>query len=71
MIAIAVCYFVVPFVGGILFGVLGMVLSGIGNTAAEVIMRYMFPLTLIVAEAATCVAAHGLILRRIEVLAGK
>ena len=71
LIAIAVCYFVVPFVGGMLFGILGLIFSSLGNSAAEVIMRYLFPLTLIVAEAAVCVAAHGLILHRIEVLAGK
>ena len=71
LIAIAVCYFVVPFVGGILFSILGLIIGNIGNTAAEVILRYMFPLTLIVGELAACVAAHGLILRRIEALAGK
>lgn len=71
LIAIAICYFIVPFVGGILFGILGMLLNGIGSTAAEFIMRYLFPLTLITVESAACIAAHGLIFRRIEVLAGK
>lgn len=71
LIAIAVCYFVVPFVGGIVIGIVGMIISNIGNTAAEIIFRYMFPLTLIAAELAACVAAHGMIFRRIEVLAGK
>ena len=71
LIAIAVCYFVVPFVGGIVIGIVGMIIRNIGITAGEVIFRYMFPLTLIVAELAACVAAHGLIFRRIEVLAGK
>ncbi len=71
LMAIAVCYFVVPFVGGIVIGIVGMIISNVGNTAAEVIFRYMFPLTLIVAELAACIAAHGLIFRRIDVLAGK
>jgi hypothetical protein len=71
LIAIAICYFAVPFFGGILFGIVGMILSGLGSMAVEFIMRYMVPLTLIVAESAACVVAHGLILRRIELLAGK
>jgi hypothetical protein len=71
LIAIALCYLAVPFLGGILMGVLGLMLSGLGNDVAELLMRYMLPMAIIVVEVTVCVLTHGLILRRIEVLASK
>jgi hypothetical protein len=71
LIAVAICCFAVPFAGGIVIGMLGMILSGIGPGMEESIMRYLFPMTLIFAEAAVCVAMYALIYQRVEALAGK
>jgi ABC-type transport system involved in multi-copper enzyme maturation permease subunit len=71
LIAIAICYFAIPFISGIVLGVFGMFLGGLGATAGEIIMRYLFPLALITGEVAACVLIHRLILYRVEELAAK
>ena len=71
LIAVAICCFAVPFAGGMVIGMLGMILSGIGPGMEESILRYLFPMTLIIAEAAMCIATHALIYQRVEVVAGK
>ena len=69
LIAIAVCYFAIPFIGSILvMGVLGMVLGGPG---AEFLLLYVLPLGVMFAETTVCVLIHRLILHRVEELAAK
>ena len=64
-------YFAIPFLGGMVIGVLSMVLAGLGSNEAEFLFRYLLPLGVIVAEASVCVLIHRLILYRVEELAAK
>ena len=71
LITIAVCYFAIPFIGGMVIRVLGMILRGPGSMGTEFLFRYLLPLGVIVAEATVCVLIHRLILHRVEELAAK
>jgi|GEM_PF-644441 len=68
LIAIAVCYFAIPFIGGMVIGVLGMIVVGAG---AEFLLLYVLPLGVMLAETTVCVLIHRLILHRVEELAAK
>ena len=52
LIAIAVCYFAIPFMSGMVLGIFGMFLGGLGVGAGEIFMLYVFPLGLIAGEVA-------------------
>ncbi|MEI6538397.1 MAG: hypothetical protein WCO86_02575, partial [Planctomycetota bacterium] len=76
LIAVAICYFVAPFLLTMTFAVLSMLLfrggSGGGSGGVtEALMRYLLPLGVIVAEAFGCVIIHRLIFHRVEELAGR
>ena len=71
LIAIAICYFAIPFMSSMVLGIFGMFLGGLGVGAGEIFMRYVFPLGLIAGEAAACFLIHWLILQRVEELAAK
>lgn len=71
LIAVSVCYFAIPFIGGMVMGVLGLLLGGLGPDGAEFLLMYLVPLGVIVAEASFCVLIHRLILHRVEELAAK
>ena len=71
LIAIAVCWVVVPFICGIMLGVFGMILRGTGSDGAEFLMRYLLPVGLMTGQVVVCVLIHRLILYRVEELAAK
>ena len=71
LIAIAVCYFAIPFIGGMAISVFAMMFNQIGTNFSEMIMLYLFPLGLVVGELAVCVLIHRWILHRVEELAAK
>lgn len=71
LIAVAVCWFLTPFIFGMVFGILGLLFRGMGPGFTEAILRYMFPMAIIVGEAAVCGLIHRWILYRFEELAAK
>lgn len=72
LIAVAICYFVAPFLLTMTFAVLSMLLfRGGSGGETEALMRYLLPLGVIVAEAFGCVMIHRLIFHRVEELAGR
>ena len=71
LIAIAVCYFAIPFMSSMVLGVFGMFLGGPGAGVGGVFMLYVLPLGLIAGETAAIFFIHWLILQRVENLAAK
>ena len=71
LIAIAVCCFAIPFMGGMVMGLLGLILGGLNSKTVEFLILYLLPLTVIVTEASACALIHRLILYRVEELAAK
>jgi hypothetical protein len=75
LIAIACCWFILPFMMGAFFSILavlfGFMFRGPGGDFAEHFFRYLVPMIAIVAEAAVCFVSQRLVLRRIEELAAR
>ena len=71
LIAVAVCWFMAPFVAGMVIGMVGMLFRGLDSAFTEFVMRFVVPLGLIVGEAAVCALIHRWILFRVEELAAK
>jgi ABC-type transport system involved in multi-copper enzyme maturation permease subunit len=71
LIAIAVCYFAIPFISSMVLGIFAMLMGRLVAGAEEAFMLYVFPLGLITGEAAACFLIHRLILQRVDELAAK
>ncbi|HQZ65671.1 MAG TPA: ABC transporter permease [Planctomycetaceae bacterium] len=71
LIAVAVCWFLTPFVFGMVFGIISLVFRGLGADLTEIIMRYMLPVAIIGGEFTGCGLIHRWILFRFEELAAK
>ncbi len=69
LIAVAVCWFLTPFVFGMVFGVIGLVFRGLGADLTEIVLRYMLPVAIIGGELTVCGLIHRWILFRFEELA--
>jgi hypothetical protein len=71
LIAVAICWFIMPFMVGALFSILAFLIRAPGGTATEDFFRYLVPMVAIVVEVGICFLFQRLILRRIEDLAAR
>ena len=71
LIAVAVCWFVLPFMLGMLVGAVMFLARGIGGNGQEVFFRYLVPMVAMAAEVVVCILVQRLILRRVEELAAR
>lgn len=69
MVGMAVCVFILPFMGGMMIAAFGMLFRGIG--ASGDFFQYVVPVFLLIGHVAACLVIQKLILRRVETVAAR
>ena len=69
MVGIAVCVFILPFMGGMMLTAFGMLFRGIG--AADDFFQYIVPIFVLMSHVVICLTLYKLILRRVEEIGAK